>query len=86
MGYCLSNREYIIECKRYLNMNLRFYEDLSPINEYILKECSKLKYAGTIKNHIIRNGNIKVVINDSSIPTAINHPDKFYDMFPEKYF
>ena len=67
-------------------MNLRFYEDLTAANEYILKECIKLKISGTIKNYILRNGNIKAIITENSRPIKINHPDDFYDLFPNIYF
>ena len=86
VDYCLHNRDYIIECKNHLKMNLRFYEDLTAANEYILKECIKLKNYGTIKNYILRNGNIKAIITENSRPIKINHPDNFYDLFPNIYF
>ena len=75
-----------MECKYYLKMNLRFYEDLAAINEYILKECTKLKNEGSIKIYIIRNGNIKVFMKERSKPIGINHLDEFYDLFNEIYF
>ena len=66
--YCLNNRDYIIECSQHLQMNLRLYDDLTAANKYIMKECIKLKFGGTIKNYIIRNGNIKIFMNDSTKP------------------
>ena len=55
MNYCLSNRNYITECKHYLKMNLRFYDDLTGVNKYILKECIELKKEGTTKDYVVRN-------------------------------
>ena len=86
VDYCLSNRDYIVECKQNLKMNLRLYEDLSAINEHMLKECIKLKNTGIIKNFIIRNGNFKIFRKDSSKPIRLNHPDDFYNLFPDIYF
>ena len=67
-------------------MNLRFYDYLTAANKYIMKECKKLKFGGTIKNYIIRNGNIKIFMNDSAKPKGISHPDEFFDLFPDIYF
>ena len=67
-------------------MNLRFYDDLTVVNKYILKECIELKKEGTIKDYVVRNGNIKVLVNDGSKSKGINHPDEFYNVFPEIYF
>ena len=79
------NKHIDVECKQNLKMNLRLYEDLSAVNEHMLKECIKLKNTGIIKNFII-NGNFKIFQKDSSKPIRLNHPDDFYDLFPDIYF
>ena len=52
--------EYIIDLKKELNMNHRFYENLCLDNERILKEVSKLSRENIINFYVIRNGFIKV--------------------------
>ena len=86
VNYCLSNRKYITECKHYLKMNLRFYDYLTVINKYILKEYIELKKEGMIKGYVVRNGKIKVFVKDGSKSKGINHQDEFYNLFPEIYF
>ena len=67
-------------------MNLRFSEDLTQDNVYILKECKELKYLLIINDFVIRNGFIKVFLHNSNIPIKIAHPDDLYDLFPKVYF
>ena len=78
VNFCLNNKDYILECRHYLKMNLRLYDDLTAANEHIMKECRKLKNGGTIKNYIIRN--------DSTKSKVISHPDDLFDLFPDIYF
>ena len=82
-SYCFDNRDYISQC---LKMNLRFSEDLAQDNDYILKECKKLKYLLIINDFVIRNGFTKVFLHNSNILIKIAHPDDLYDLFPKVYF
>ena len=79
--YCFDNRDYISQSK-----NLRFSEDLAQDNDYILKECKKLKYLLIINDLVIRNGFTKVFLHNSNIPIKIAHPDDLYELFPKVYF
>ena len=75
------NFKCISQCNGNLNMNLRFFEDLAPDNEYILKVSRDLKYLSIIKDFVVRNGFTKVCLYNTNIPIKIAHPDDLHDMF-----
>ena len=83
VNYCLKNRDRLLQYKKEINMNLRFYEHLTDINETVLKECHDLVKYGIIKSYFIRNGFVKIVINDGDIPFKIIHPQILYDKFKD---
>ena len=83
--YCVDNKDYISQCNGNLNMNLRFFEDLAPDNEYILKVCRDLKYLSIIKDFVVRNGFTKVFLYNTNIPIKCAHPDDLHDMFPKVF-
>ena len=59
--------------KYHLKMNLRIYECLCPANEQILIDCKNLKHLGFIYDFYIRNGCIKIIINEGDNPKKIKH-------------
>lgn len=83
VDYCLKNRDRLLLRKNELKMNLRFYEHLTDNNETVLKECSNLVKYGIIKSYFIRNGFVKIVVNDGDNPFKIIHPHILYDKFKD---
>ena len=83
--FCLYHRDRIIEQRRFLNMNLRIFESLCSKNEYILGQTKELKEAGYIHKYFIRNGFVKIIINEGDKPSLIKHPDFLKDQFQEFY-
>ena len=66
-------------------MNLRFYESLCPANEEVIKECYKLKNNDLLSEYFIRNGFVKIIINEGDKPFKVYHPDLLYDKFYDFY-
>ena len=83
--FCMSNRDKLNEFRRDLNMNLRFFEHLTDSNESVLKECAQLAKYEIIDSYFIRNGHVKIVINDGDKPIKINHTGILLDRFKEYY-
>ena len=54
-------------------MNLRFYENLCPENERILKEVEKLSKQNVINYYVIRNGFVKVKIAENDRLRKVSH-------------
>ena len=70
-----------------LDMNLRFFENLAPKNGESLRIGKWLLEEELIESYFIRNGFLKIVVNEGDDPIRIRHPDelrkKFYDItFP----
>ena len=84
VNFCLINRNRLLESKKQLKMNLRFYESLCESNKQVYYECYDLKKYGFIKDFYIRNGFVKI-IRDGYFPTKIHHPDDLHYYF-EDYF
>ena len=74
VDFCLSNKRKLSELRGVLRMNLRFFESLCGSNEETLKLCNKLKDNGDIHNFFIRNGFVKVVVDEGDNPWRIPHP------------
>ena len=66
-------------------MNLRIYESLCSSNEKILAECNNLKHVGFIYDFYIRNGHIKIIINEGDNPKKINHLNTLKETFKTYY-
>ena len=66
-------------------MNLRFYEHLSDSNEAVLKDCIKLAQFEIINSYFIRNGFIKIVINNGDKPLKIHHTGELRYIFKNYY-
>ena len=85
VGFCLRNRESLLNVKNTMKMNLRFYESLCSSNEEVLKECYNLKKHGVISDYYLRNGFIKLIRADNTRIIKIKHPDELYDLFSDYY-
>ena len=83
--FCLKNRDWLLEMKPLLKMNLRFYESLCTANEETLRDCIKLKRNGLIKEYYIRNGFIKIIKIEGDKSIKIYHPDSLYEHFVDFY-
>ena len=84
-NFCLKYRKRLIELKNHLRMNLRIYESLCSSNEKILAECNNLKHVGFIYDFYIRNGHIKIIINEGDNPKKINHLNTLKETFKTYY-
>ena len=82
---CLSNRDRLKTNRHNINMNLRFYEHLTDSNEAVLKECIKLAQFEIINSYFIRNGFIKIVVNNGDKPLKIHHTAELRDIFKNYY-
>ena len=83
--FCLRNRDRIIEIRNKINMNLRIYESLCSANEKVLADCHRLKHLGFIEEFYIRNGFVKIVINEGDSPKRIEHIDILKNTFKAFY-
>ena len=83
--FCLRNRERLIEIKNIIHMNLRFQENLCEANERVFKWCRELKNKELIHDFFIRNGFIKIVVDQGDKPIKIKHPEELFEKFND-YF
>ena len=82
---CLFKRERLLKLKKELKMNIRFYENLTKSNEKNLKECQNLYRHEVIQNYYIRNGFMKIVINQGDKAIKIIHQDILDNLFADFY-
>ena len=66
-----------------MGLNLRFYESLCSKNEETLRICNQLSREGKIHSHFLRNGFVKVVLEENGRPMKIKHPDILREKFPD---
>ena len=83
--YCIKNLDNLINIKKQLRMNLRFYENLCDSNERVFNWCRELKKYGLLNDYFVRNGFIKIVIDEGDKPMKIHHPDDLFHKFQD-YF
>ena len=62
-------------------MNLRFYESLAALNQEAVRICEHLQESGQIHKYFLRNGFVKIVINEQDSPLRVNHPDVLWSKF-----
>ena len=85
VDYCLHNRDRlkIPFVRSSLDMNLRFFENLSSKNAECLRIAKWLMDEELISKYFLRNGFVKIIIEDDEDPIRIRHPDilrkKFVD-------
>ena len=86
--FCLERRDRLNEIKDKIKMNLRFYENLCDANEEVLRSCKLLKENNIIYDYYLRNGFVKIIVNQGNRPFKIHHPElleeKFSDFFDNK--
>ena len=83
--YCLRNRKNYHLIKQMTNLNVRFYENLCDKNDFIYRECKRLKKQKQLTECYIRNGFVKIIVKEGDNPIKINHPDDLYDVFWDYY-
>ena len=62
-------------------MNLWFYENLCEANEMVVHSCRKLKQSGRIHEYYIRNGFVKIIIEEGNRSKKIHHPHDLFQQF-----
>ena len=83
--FCLSNRNKLKSrgVRNNLNgLNLRIYENLCKSNNDVLHMGKWLQENGYIKSYFLRNGFVKIVVNEGDQPVKVNHPQLLRDRFP----
>ncbi|MDP7403845.1 MAG: hypothetical protein QF782_00245 [Porticoccaceae bacterium] len=82
VDFCLSNRDRVQrDVMDKLNLNIRVFENLCKANEEALRICKFLKENGTIYDHFIRNGFVKIVKQAGGRPLKVRHPEFLKDKF-----
>lgn len=76
VNFCLEHREDLQQ-KAYdkLRLNLRFFDSICAKNEEVLRISKWLKRENKIHDYFIRNGFVKVVIEEHGRPWKISHPN-----------
>ena len=85
VAYCLKNAHKLknTNFKREINMNLRIFENLAPKNSDSLRIAKWLLEQELISSYFLRNGYVKIVINDGDNPIRIRHPNILREMFSD---
>lgn len=83
VNFCLEHRDDLQQkAYQHLRLNLRFFESLCAKNEESLRICNQLKREHKIHNHFLRNGFVKMVVEENGRPKKIKHPATLRKMFP----
>ena len=85
VDFCLKNRKNHHIVKEKTGLNVRLYENLCEKNEYIFRECKRLKKAKVIEDCYITNGYVKLIKKNGDNPLKVHHPDDLYNHFYEFY-
>lgn len=83
--FCIRNQDRLLEIKNIIKMNLRFQENLCEANETVFKWCRDLKNNEILHDFFIRNGYIKIVVEQGDKPLKIKHPEELFEKF-NSYF
>ena len=84
VNFCLDHRDDLQKkASDHLRLNLRFFESLCAKNEESLRICKLLNHEQKIHNHFLRNGFVKVVMEENGRPMKIKHPDFLREKFPD---
>lgn len=78
---CLKRQDKLVNLKRTLKMNLRFFESLATLNQESVRICDYLQEHGMIQKFYLRNGFVKIIVGANDNPLRINHPDVLRKMF-----
>ena len=79
--WCLSHRSDVKYVKKEMNVNLRFYDSLCAKNEETLKMAEWLSAEGLIHRYFMRNGFVKIVVDEGDKPYKLKHPQSLRDKF-----
>ena len=85
VNFCLEHRDDLQQqVSRQLRLNLRFFDSICSKNEESLKICKWLKQHNKIHDHYMRNGFVKIVLEENGAPQKVKHPEllrkKFVDI------
>ena len=76
VNFCLDHRNDLQQQARlHLRLNLRFFESLCAKNEESLRICKWLNQEQKIHDHFLRNGFVKVVMEENGRPQKVKHPE-----------
>ena len=78
---CLKRQDGLVNLRRTLNMNLRFFESLASLNQQSVRFCDFLLGEGKISKYFLRNGFVKIIVNPNDYPVRVNHPDVLREKF-----
>ena len=81
--FCLRHRDRLPTASRNLRLNLRFYESLCAMNEESLRICKWLSEQNVIHHYYLRNGFVKVIVEEGNNPVKIVHPEYLWDKLTE---
>ena len=83
--YCLTNRDKVKShfFRNELKMNVRIFENLAAKNTESVCIGKWMQENGIIYNYFIRNGYVKIIIDEGDDPIRIKHPDIIRRKFGE---
>ena len=81
MEWCLSHRSDVKYANNKLDVRLRFYDSLCAKNEETLKMAEWLSAEGLIYNYYMRNGFVKIVVDEGDKPYKLKHPQSLREKF-----
>ena len=83
--YCLTNRDKVKSqyFRNEVKMNIRIFENLATKNAESVRIAKWMQDNGIIHNYFIRNGYVKIIIDEDDEPIRIKHPDIIRRKFSE---
>ena len=85
VNFCLKNRKNHHLVKEATKLNVRFYENLCEKNDFIYRECKRLKISNQIDDSSVSNGFVKITKDEGDKTLKIHHPDDLFDLFVDFY-
>ena len=61
-------------------MNLNFYENLCEAD---IQYCNKLKQSGHSHDYYLRNGFVKIILDEGDMPIEICIPEDLFNQFED---
>ena len=87
VNFCIEHRKELQQgASRHLRLNIRIFESLCAKNEESLRICKWLNQEGKIHDHYLRNGFVKIVMEENGRPQKVKHPEilrRKFDPIPE---
>ena len=81
----MDKKDRLWEMRGELQMNLRFYESLSSLNQEALGIVERLKRDNIIHSFFISMGFIKIVVSEGDRPFRVQHPEILKEKFGVEY-